>query len=124
MTVRASRGVAFPVLFITAILAAIGFVFAGASSAQALCIENGTDTRLLFTARVKGEAAKGLVFRQWIEGGARACRKGAPGTVIWEVFVFAGEDSIEGCDDEVASDQALRLQTFAEFDNCIWKKVR
>lgn len=115
---------AFPVPFVTAVLVAIAFVFAGASSAQALCIENAADTRLLFTARVKGEAEKGLIFRQWIEGGARVCRKGASSTAVWEVFVFADEDSIEGCDDEVAGDQTLQLRTFAEFDNCIWNKKR
>ena len=41
-----------------------------------------------------------------------------------EVFVFADEDSIEGCDDEIAADGTLRLKTFEEFDNCVWDKRR
>lgn len=115
-------GAIFGWVFAVAALAAIVTLFAGTSSARALCIENKTDTRLIFTARVKGEAEKGLVFRQWIEGGARACQKDVSGSAIWEVFVFASEDSIEGCDDEAAGDQTLQLQIFAEFDNCVWGK--
>lgn len=96
------------------------FLVACAAESRAFCIENDTDTRLFFAARVKGEAAKRLIFRQWVEGGARACHANNLKSHQFEVFVFADEDSIEGCDDEVDAGRTLRLKVFAEFDNCAW----
>lgn len=90
--------------------------------ALAFCVENGTDTRLLFTARLKGETAMGLIFSQRVKAGANACGMPKRGPDILEVFVFAGEDSVEGCDDEIFAAGKLHLSKFEEFDNCIWGK--
>ena len=97
-------------------------LLAGMSPAQAFCVENGTDTRLFFTARLKGEADKGLIFRQWVDSGASACSTPERGPGTLEIFVFADEDSLEGCDDEIAAEGTLRLSKFEEFDNCVWDK--
>jgi hypothetical protein len=103
-----------------AISAAI--LFAGAHPAHAFCVENGTDTRLLFTARLKSKAADGLIFTQWVDAGKKSCGTPESGKDILEVFVFAGEDSVEGCDDEIAAPGTLHLSKFEEFDNCNWRK--
>ncbi|GBE42587.1 hypothetical protein BMS3Bbin10_00649 [bacterium BMS3Bbin10] len=97
-------------------------LFADANPAAAFCVENRTQARLFFTARLKGEADKGLIFRRWVEGGNTACGAPRRGPGILEVSVFAAEDSVEGCGDEIAAEGTLRLQEFSQFDNCIWDK--
>ncbi len=99
-------------------VAAMAF-FAGISPAQAFCVENRTETRLFFTAQFKGEAAKGLIFRQWVNGGASACGAPERGPGILVVFVCTAEDAVEGCANEIAAAGALRLRKFDEFDNCV-----
>jgi hypothetical protein len=97
-------------------------VLTNATPGAAFCVENGTDTRLLFTARIMGGADKGLIFSQWVSSGMRVCGKPERGPDTLEVFVFAGEDSVEGCDDEIAAEGVLYLRKFEEFDNCIWSE--
>ena len=105
-----------------ALLTGAAIVFTNVTPVAAFCVENGTDTRLLFTARIKGEADKGLIFSQWVNSGMRGCGKPERGPDTLEVFVFADEDSVEGCDDEIAAEGVLYLRNFVEFDNCIWGK--
>lgn len=109
----------FPAV-IVALATGIFILLADAKPALAFCVENGTDTRLLFTARLKGNAEKGLIFTQWVDAGKKACGAPEQGRDILEVFVFADEDSVEGCDDEIAAAGALHLSRFEEFDNCAW----
>jgi len=97
-------------------------LFADSTPAQAFCVENATDARLFFTVRIKGEAEKGLIFRQWVEGGSSACGKPERGRHTLEVFAFADASSVEGCDDEIAAEGVLHLLKFEEFDNCVWSK--
>ena len=111
------------ILFATVIMTGFA-IFYGMAPALAFCVENAADTRLFFTARLKGEADKGLIFRQWVDGGAKACAAPERGPGILEVFVFANEDAVEGCDDEIAAAGTLILRKFEEFDNCFWGKSR
>jgi hypothetical protein len=117
------------VMFCTRMLAALAalaasavIILADAKHAAAFCVENGTDMRLLFTARLKGNADRGLIFSQWVEARSNACGTPNHGPDILEVFVFADDDSVEGCDDEIAAAGVLHLSKFEEFDNCIWGK--
>ena len=114
------------VMTFSSMLKALAFgaflIFAVPKPADAFCIKNQTDTRLLFTARLKGKADNGLIFRRWVDGGASACGTPERGPGTLEVFVFADEDSVEGCDDEIAAEGTIHLSKFEEFDNCIWGK--
>lgn len=97
-------------------------MLAAPEPAEAFCIENQSDTRLLFVARIKGKPGGGLIFSQWVKSGVMICGAPERGTDILEVFVFADPDSVEGCDDEVAAEGTLSLRKFEEFDNCVWGK--
>lgn len=104
------------------ILATAALLLASPSPANAFCVVNATEERLLFAVRLHGHIEQDFVLRRWVEAGAKACAKPDAGSGLVDVFVFAGEDSIEGCDDEIPATGTLTLKTFQEFDNCAWSK--
>ena len=108
--------------FLKALLIGSFLIFAAPKPADAFCIQNQTDTRLVFAARIKGKAGGGLIFSQWVKSGMKTCGTLERGTDILEVFVFADPNSVEGCDDEIAAEGTLSLHKFEEFDNCVWGK--
>ncbi len=119
-----SRNRAIRLSVIAGPLLGLFLALAAAAPAHAFCIENASDTRLFFAVWVKGKRADGSVLSQWLGRGERKCQAPHAKTAVLEVFAFAGQDSLEGCDDEIAGDATLRLTAFEEFDNCIWKKPR
>lgn len=92
--------------------------------AEAFCVENKSDTRLIFFGRDKGGKSAGNGFRQWLAPGVKACAKPDSGKAIVEIFVFASDDAVEGCDAEVGASETLTLTDFHEFDNCTWAPLR
>ena len=111
-----SRGPSFSLLIASALLMAYP------SGADAFCVVNATEERLLFAAWPHGGGQQDALLRRWLDPGAKACAKPDTGSALVDVFVFAGEDAIEGCDDEIAAAGTLTLKTFEEFDRCAWSK--
>ena len=90
-----------------------------ASPARAFCVQNMSDTRLLFVSR-QGGGPLDDKFRKWLGKGQKTCGEPSRGSAIVEIFVFSSEDALEGCDAEVGAMQTLILKDFAKFDNCFW----
>ena len=105
-----------PIPFITA-LALLLAMIAPVSEAGAapLCVTNGDDHDLVFTA----EARAGARLVQELAPGQALCVEDAAGAG-GVVSVFEHRDEIEGCSRLVAAGQQETLLEFATFDRCHW----
>ncbi len=88
--------------------------------ANAFCIENRTDERLIFAAEPQGEMISGVSFRKWLDPLEKTCGNPNKGNNIIRIFVFSEEDAIEGCDAVVGAQDTLTLISFVKFDRCDW----
>jgi len=104
---------------ITAAVLAAAAVLLPTAPARAFCIDNRTDQRLFFLARLQGTDI--LPFRRWIDAGTTVCAEPESGQAVIEVFTFVDDAAVEGCDADVAAAATLRLAAFVEFDNCTWE---
>jgi len=98
-----------------------GWLMLSAHSAGAFCLANESDARVFVRAELSDRTGKVGPVLRWSEPGKQFCSRPNGVNERMSVFVFAGEDSIEGCDAEMRADGELRLTSFEEFDRCAWQ---